>query len=136
MSYEESQRRIYDAEAALREGDLHRARVLYREAAELQRAFVNAQPAERVRTKSVFGASAATLFYKAGDLDEAEQLTQTLLTQTWLEQGASVKLRGLLKQIADDRASGAHGAIRQRLRMLGVLGPRPPRSPLFHDVRP
>jgi hypothetical protein len=136
VSYQESQERITTAEAAWRAGDLDKARVLYREAAELQRAFVNAQPTERIRTRSVYSLSAATLFFKAGDLDEAEQLARDLLVESWIEPGSASKLRFLLKLIADERVAGAPGVVRQRLQMLGVFGRRPPRRPVFHDARP
>jgi hypothetical protein len=135
VSYQESQQRITDAETALREGDLGKARVLYREAAELQRAFVNAQPPERTRTRSIYGLSTAALFFKAGDLDEAEQLAKGLLAEPWLEPGSVNKLRLLLKLIADERGAGAPGVVRQRLKMLGVLELHPPQRPMFHDVR-
>ena len=136
MSYQESQQRITGAEAALRAGDLDKARVLYREAAELQRAFADAQPTERIRTRSIYGLSAATLFFKAGDLDKAEQLVQDLLVASWIEPGSANKLRLLLKLIADERVTGAPGVVRQRLKMLGVLDLRPAQRPVFHDVRP
>lgn len=103
MSYQESQRRITDAETALREGNLGKARVLYREAAELQRAFVNSQPTERIHTRSIYGLSTAALFFKAGDLDEAEQLAQGLLTEPRIEPDSVNKLRLLLMLIADKR---------------------------------
>jgi len=136
MSYQESEQRIVEADAAARAGDHERARALYREAAELQRAFVEAQPADRVRTKSIFGRSAATLYYEAGDLDEAERFARSLLAEPWIEPGSAVKLRSLLQDIADERAAGAAGVVRQRLRKLGVPRLRPSRRPLFRGVRP
>ena len=136
MSYQESQERITSAEAASRTGALDKARVFYREAAELQRAFVNSQPPERIRTRSVYGLSTATLFFKAGDLDEAEQLAKGLLAEPWIEPGSASKLHLLLKLIADERVAGAPGVVRQRLKMLGVFELHPPRRPMFHDARP
>ena len=76
MSYRDSEQRIFEAETAMREGDVERARALFRQAAELQAEFVDAQPAERVKTKSVFGVSAAVLFYQGGDLDAAAPRAQ------------------------------------------------------------
>lgn len=136
MSYQESQKRIADAEAALRAGDLDKARVLYREAARLQRAFVDAQPTERIRTRSIYGLSAATLFFKAGDLDEAEQLAQKLLMEPWIEPDSANKLRLLVDFITSERVAGTPGVVRQRLKLLGILKPRPPHKPMFHDARP
>jgi hypothetical protein len=98
-NYRESQVRIDEAEAALRDGDEGRARTLYREAARLQRAFVDALPADRVRTRSIYGLSVATLLYRAGDLDEAERLVHQLLAEPWIEAPSAAKLRMLLNQI-------------------------------------
>lgn len=95
--------RIAEAEAALKEGDEQRARSLFREAARLQRAFVDALPADRVRTRSVYGLSSATLAYRAGDLDEAEQLAFHLLSQPWIEPYSKDRLRELLTRIWTDR---------------------------------
>lgn len=131
MHYRESEQRIVEADAAARAGEHERARVLYREAAELQRAFVDAQPAERVRTKSVFGRSAATLFYEAGDLDEAERLARSLLSEPWIEPGSAQKLRDLVAHITAERAAGAPGVVRLRLRALSGAGFRPAHRPLF-----
>lgn len=103
MSYQESQDRIFEAETALRAGDANRAHVLFREAARLQQAFVALLPPERVRTKSVYGLSVASLLYKAGDLDEAERLAGRLLGEDWLEPYSADGLRALLAQIWLDR---------------------------------
>ncbi len=84
-NYRESQVRIEEAEAALRDGDESRARTLYREAAGLQRAFVESLPVDRVRTRSIYGLSVATLLYRAGDLDEVERLAHQLLAEPWIE---------------------------------------------------
>lgn len=102
-SYHESQARIDEAEAALREGDAARARALYREAATLQRAFIDSVAADRVRTRSIYGLSVATLLYRAGDLDDAERLAHQLLVEPWLEARSADKLRVLLEQIWKDR---------------------------------
>ena len=103
MSYQESQMRMAEAEAALKEGDEESARALFREAARLQRAFIDALPADRVRTRSVYGLSSATLAYRAGDLDEAERLAAHLLSQPWLEPYSADRLRELLTRIWTDR---------------------------------
>lgn len=97
--YRDSQKFIDEAEAALRAGDGPRARVAWREAARLQRAFVDALPPERVQSKSIFGLSAATLLERAGDSKEAEQLARQLLAEPWIDGDAASKLRRLLEGI-------------------------------------
>jgi hypothetical protein len=86
------------------------------------------QPTQRERN--------ANANHKAGDLGEAERLAQGLLAEPWIEQESAMKLRALLDRIADDRAAGGAGVVRQRLRMLGVSRIRPPRRPLFRGARP
>ena len=97
-NYRESQVRIDEAEAALRDSDAERARTLYREAARLQRAFVDSLPSEQVRTRSIYGLSVATLLYRAGDLEEVRRLAHQLLAEPWIEARAAAKLRELLNQ--------------------------------------
>jgi hypothetical protein len=101
--YHDSQARIDEAEAALREGDVTRARSLYRDAARLQRTFIDSVSRDRVRTKSIYGLSAATLFHRAGDLDEAERLAHQLLAEPWIEAYSARGLRALLHDIWAER---------------------------------
>src|SRR4051812_11183311 len=109
-NYRKSQTLIDEAEAVLRDGDETRARTLYREAAALQRAFIASVPAERVRTRSIYGLSAATLLHRAGDMDEAERLAHQLLAEPWIEADAARKLRVLLDQVWKDRDDMATSA--------------------------
>jgi Flp pilus assembly protein TadD len=97
--YRESQTRIDEAEAALREGDEARARASYREAARLQRAFIDSVPEDRVRTRSIYGLSVATLLYRAGDLWDAERLAHQLLAEPRIEPHSANQLRALLNRI-------------------------------------
>lgn len=121
MSYQASQERIVEAEAAQKAGDTARARALFREAAQLQRAFVDSLPPERVRTKSVYGLSVASLLYRAGDLDEAERLAGQLLGEAWIEPHAADEIRALLAQIWLDR-----GEPSPSVRAAQSPPPRPP----------
>ena len=102
--YHESETLIAEAEAAERRGDDERARAAYRTAAELQWAMVCELPAERTITKSIFGSSAATLFWRAGDLDEAKRLADSLLVESWIYGHASMRLRQLLGRIRAEKA--------------------------------
>lgn len=106
--YRESQARIDEAESALLHGDEPRARALYREAADLQRAFIDSVAPERVRTRSIYGLSAATLLARAGDDEDAERLACQILAEPWVEAYAADKLRELLDRIWKER----RGAVR------------------------
>lgn len=111
--YHDSQARIDEAEEALRAGDDARARALYREAAGLQRAFIDSVSPDRTRTRSIYGVSAATLFYRAGDLDDAEQLAHRLLAEPWVEARSAEELRHLLTVIWSHRRDRAAPPRRQ-----------------------
>jgi hypothetical protein len=121
-NYRESQVRIDEADAALRDGDEDRARTLYREAARLQRAFVDSLPSDRVRTKSIYGLSVATLLYRAGDMEDVERLAHQLLAEPWLEADSATKLRVLLNQIWKARPAPTPSPLRRPARRLPVMG--------------
>jgi hypothetical protein len=121
-NYRESQVRIDEADAALRDGNEDRARMLYREAARLQRAFVDSLPSDRVRTKSIYGLSVATLLYRAGDLEDVERLAHQLLAEPWLEAHSAAKLRVLLNQIWKVHPAQASSRLRQPARRLPAMG--------------
>lgn len=95
--YHESLMLIYKAE---RLRDRQRAQELFREAAELQRQMVAELPADRTKTRSVFGLSVASLLYKGGDLEGSESYARDLLVQPWVEPRSAEKLRDLLHAIA------------------------------------
>jgi len=101
--YEESQLRVLEAEGLLRGGDVSAARQRYIEAADLQRALVESLPHERHRTRAVYGFSAATLYFRGHDLDEAERLASELLSQSWVEDHSRTQLRELLSRIWNER---------------------------------
>lgn len=125
-NYRESQERIDEAEAAVRGGDDARARTLYREAARLQRAFLDSVSADRVRTRSIYGLSVATLLFRAGDVDDAERLAHQLLAEPWIEAYSANKLRALLDQIWKDHGNAKVSApswrTRPRARRLPPMG--------------
>jgi hypothetical protein len=103
--------KVIAAELAQRVGCAEQAQALYREAAEMQWAFVESLPAGRVNTKSVYGFSTASLLFKAGDLDAAERRAAELLQQPWCEVGAADGLRDLLMDI---QAARRHTIVREK----------------------
>ncbi|MEP7121847.1 MAG: hypothetical protein ABJE95_13085 [Byssovorax sp.] len=121
-NYRESQVRIDEAEAALRDGDEDRARSLFRAAAGLQRAFVDSLPTDRVRTRSIYGLSIATLLYRAGELEEVERLAHQLLAEPWIEPRAAAKLRVLLSQVWKAHAGSTQSPSRKPAHRLPAMG--------------
>lgn len=101
--YRESQRLIARAESALKQRDIEQARTLFGEAAAIQRCLVESLPPDRARTRSVFGLSAAALFYKANALTEAERLAHRYMAEEWLEERSRNGLEELLKRIWNER---------------------------------
>lgn len=124
MTYQDSQRLIFEAEAAARSGDTQRAKDLFLEAAVLQRDMIASVPEDRVRTRSVFGLSAAALFYKAGDLDASERLACELLSQSWVDPYSAFKLRELLKAVWRARAEPGAAPLTRPPEQAGKPKPR------------
>src|SRR5262249_16873452 len=92
-----------EAEQHLRRGEPEQAREQFRQAAVLQRQFIESLPKERVRTRSVYGLSAATLYYRAHQWDVAARLAHLLLAQEWIEPYAASRLEELLARIRSER---------------------------------
>jgi hypothetical protein len=101
--YQESQIHIEKAEKFLSIGEIDSARSHYILAAELQWSFVNSLPEDRIRTISVYGLSAATLFYRGNDLERSESLAYLLLSKPNLESYSKSQLRELLARVWNER---------------------------------
>jgi len=108
--YQESQARIAEAESHLAAGDVSAARQQYRLAADVQRSFVSciigrrSLSPDQARTISIYGLSAATLYYRAGELDTAERLVHQLLMRKDLERRARTQLKELLVCVWDEQS--------------------------------
>jgi len=111
--YEESQTHIVEANRLLRAEDVQSARFHFRKAADLQWSFVKALPGDRVRTIAVYGLSAATLYYRAHALDEAEGIIHRLLSRESIEEHSQWGLRDLLARIRNEHMIVAH--LRRRI---------------------
>jgi hypothetical protein len=74
--YHVSQSRVFAAEQAIAAGDPWTAAREFREAASMQRAFVETLPIDRPVTASVFGRSAAALEWKAHCVEESIMLIE------------------------------------------------------------
>jgi hypothetical protein len=102
--YHRSQDLVARAEASLASGDPETASRLLREAGRIQRRLVEQLPSARVRTRSVFGVSAASLLFGGGDLDAAEALALCLIRGE-LEPHSRQQLGDLLARIQDERGA-------------------------------
>jgi len=101
--YEKSQEHIVQAEKCLRENAIDAARDHFGRAANLQWHFVKSLAREHTRTISVYGLSAATLYYRAHNLDQAERVAHDLLAQYKLDHDYEEALRDLLSRIWNER---------------------------------
>ena len=103
MSYQESQNLIMEAEKLLEDGDQEGSSAKYLEAAKQQKAFVDSLAPSKVRTRSVYGLSAATLYYRGNDLDAAARLAHRVLSEAEVEAKSAAGLERLLSRIKNDR---------------------------------
>lgn len=99
------------AEAALRQRDTARATALYRQAAEEETAALAALDPAKPRTLGITAVSAASLWYKAHELAEAEHVAYQWIATKLLPPFAVEQLRTLLQTVWAERAQ--HQAGRQ-----------------------
>ncbi|HET7459840.1 MAG TPA: hypothetical protein VFJ82_01280, partial [Longimicrobium sp.] len=78
---------------------------LYRRAAEFEEAALAKIPADKVRTRGIIGVSATALWFKSGNLEQAERLGRRLLEETTLPAFARSEVQEILNDL---RQSGAH----------------------------
>src|SRR6266542_1610721 len=102
-SYRESQKLINEAEALVRAGEEGKARPLFARAAQAEWEFVHDLSQEKVRSRAIFGFSAADYYLRAGQLDEAEKVAAFLLEQASLEPYSHEVVRRFLGRVWDER---------------------------------
>jgi hypothetical protein len=107
--HRESENLAADAQEALQRGESARAEDLFVQAATAEmRAFESIGP-DKPRTLSVTGVSAVSLWYKAGRLDEAEQLAHRAAAIGAIPAFAVAELRTLLQTIWNEHAQKEAG---------------------------
>jgi hypothetical protein len=102
-----------EAEAALRQGDVEKARLLYAQAAEAEARGLEQLDVSKKRTLGISAVSAASLWYKAAHYVEAQQLVYKWLSSGVLPDFAEEQLQGLLQAIWNETAmqkAGLHFA--------------------------
>jgi hypothetical protein len=98
------------AHAAKKEHDLATAHSLFLEAGRAEKKaleFIN--PKEKSRTFSVTAVSAASLFYKGGDLRQAEMIAYSCLANDSILDFAADQLRDILQVVWNERAQAEAG---------------------------
>jgi hypothetical protein len=99
-----SQRAASDAEVLLRKGESDAARASYVTAAQHEVVALQATSIDEPRTRGILAVSSVSLFYKGGDLDQAEVQAHSLLGRRDLPEFARTQLRELLGVIWEERA--------------------------------
>lgn len=94
-----SEARAAEAEVALRDGNRRRAEELYREAADAEKTALADLDATKSRTIGVSAVSAVSLYYKATQYEQAEEVAVQWLASRALPPFAAEQLRSLLQSI-------------------------------------
>ena len=94
-----SERLASDAQAALRDGDSERARALYARAADAEYNAIAGLDAASTRTFAISWVSVASLYYKAGMVERAEQIAWRGLNLYSFPDFAKIQLRHVLQSI-------------------------------------
>ncbi|SUS05265.1 conserved hypothetical protein [uncultured Defluviicoccus sp.] len=92
-----------DAELAVSQGDSVRAHHLYMKAAQAEERALNEIDSSKPRTLGITAVSAVSLYYKAGQLEDAEGLAYRSLATAHLPEFASEDLRELLQSIWSEK---------------------------------
>lgn len=95
----QSEQLATEAELATGRNETARARELYQRAAEAEYAALLALGPSKIRTLGITAVSAASLWFKAADLDRSERVACLLLSRDDLPDFAAVQLRGLVQSI-------------------------------------
>jgi hypothetical protein len=97
------------AHEALQRGDAGRAQALFAEASNAEIRAFESVGTEKPRTLGIIAVSAASLLYKAGRLNEAEQLAHRAAANRALPAFAVAELRILLQTIWNEQAQKEAG---------------------------
>lgn len=97
--HQQSEKLASEALVAYRANDFDRARALYAQAAEAEQKALNDLELGKPRTKGITAVSAVSLWFKAGDFKNAEQLAYLMLSVGDLPEFASLELRTLVQAI-------------------------------------
>ena len=108
-SHQESESLAAAAHESLRRGDTEQALQFFRQAAAAETQALEALNADKPRTLGVTAVSAVALLYKAGELENAEQIAHRTLAMNGLPSFAIDDLRGLLQTIWNEQAQNEAG---------------------------
>lgn len=102
--HRDAQDAAQQAEACVRAGDMHRARVLYAKAAQAEARALDAIAASKPRTFSILAVSVAALWYKARAYDQVEAAAFRALAAEQTTERARGQLRELLEATWNERS--------------------------------
>lgn len=97
--HQASEQLAAEAQAALREDRQAEALALYARAADAEHEALTDLDASKTRTSGITAVSAASLYYKAGELERAERVAGHWVGVDYLPSFAKEQLRGLLQSI-------------------------------------
>jgi hypothetical protein len=109
FEHRESERLAAAAHDTLRHRFAEQAQALYGQAADAEVRALNHVGPDKPRTLGVTAVSAVSLLYKAGNLDEAEQLAYRAAANNDMPAFALAELRALLQAIWNERAQAEAG---------------------------
>src|SRR5437773_1733920 len=107
--HEESERLASVAQEAIRASRLADAELLYRDAAEKERAAFDEIESDKTRTRAITAVSVVALAYKAKAFRVAQDFAHTVLREARLPEFAVVDIRNLLQTIWTEEAIAAAG---------------------------
>jgi len=119
-----SERLASEAQAALRSGDSEQARVLYARAADAEHDAVASLDGAKIRTLAISWVSMASLYYKAGMVEHAEQVAWLGLDHYSFPDFAKRQLRNLLQSIVLGTFTSKHIALDSNIHMHESILPR------------
>lgn len=107
--HKQSEQLAGEAEAADYKGEAGRARELYRQAAELEEMALKALDRQKIKTLGITAVSAAALWYKAGQFQQARKVADDWLASNALPAFAVIQLDELLKNLPQEKKTITNG---------------------------
>jgi len=103
IHHSKSEEYASQAEFALKQGDKENAGKLYQQAAEEEATALNELDSNKVRTIGIIAVSAASLYYKAHNLTQAEHIAHEWLASGLLPDFSTNQLRAILQSVWNEK---------------------------------
>lgn len=118
--HRQSEASVANAELLLRSGDNASAKQIFKKAADLERHALAVVPTDRPRTRGIVGVSCATLYWRSGSYEVAEDVAYGLLREQDLPDFAHVQLRELLEDIWNEHQAIARWGSEVNTSVIGI----------------